>query len=931
MTAESEVGHRVGSADSEHPDLPSALQLEVVDKSRFDPRMADVGQAEGALVRGRLIQRAHSGQVTRRKLLGWTGVGIASTAFESVTGHTEPGTRTAGSATVPESIMLVSSISSGSDITVPPPTGVPGTDTANILKALSSAAAGSAVIFQASATAVYAIDQELPVPRGVHLTGTGVAGQSSDGSTSLMPTLQQAAGTSLHCIAGSASYLAGLYGPMNPGKYPTYNALYGNGKQHHFGDSAIEIDHLAFDGQNGGTGTGNTAGHGVVLLSNGSSVHDCFFLDVANAAVVAADLNWAGVPCGDPTSENRIVANTIVNPSWFGIWITNTAGSAGCTDGVILNNIIVSPSQQRLTTGPVLNPSTVYLGSKGVYSEGLHLANAAGWWVAENHLEACPGTGIFANTTWGLHLVGNTVDGFGCYPTAHAVLAGLNIVTAGQEKTHPGFIIGNLVTAYEGANPFAPATPAPSTATFEYFKVTMQNSAGRKVEASYHSYLVEADNVAHQASQLPAPIAGASISAGNPMKVVVPNGSTSGVQVGMGIADNLGLIPAGAKVKQIVPGVGTALDAILLTVAATPGTGDTVSFTGPTSIGWTYVNSLFDSILQVNRTNETTTGTIQAQPVISITTTPPPVGSTVPVITIIDPAERVGSLQFTPTIPPSPGQVLVAAAGSASWKSVTVPLASEAPAGGVLSGAYPAPVLSPDAVTVISRSGSVALPPWATTFRVTCVGGGGGGGGGASGLGGGGGAAGTTVEHLVNAVVPATMTVTVGDAGVGGAAGAGTANGTDGAAGGSTVVGLGGFTLGAPGGPGGSGAASGTTPTPGGAYGGSSGTTSPVGSGSGGGASGQAGGDPFSFSPGGGGGGGGATALRGGSGGGSGAPDVGGAAGATGASTNAVGRPGSGASAPGAGGGGGGGGSSAAAGGAGGEGSGGFVIVEVVR
>ena len=797
--------------------------------------------------------------------------------------------------------------------------------------ALSGAAPGSTVVFQASATAVYAIDQELPVPRGVRLTGTGVAGESSDGSTSLMPTLQQAAGTSLHCIAGSASYLAGLYGPKKPGKYPTYDSLYGNGKQRRFADSAIEVDHLAFDGQNGGTGTGNTAGHGVVLLSNGSSVHDCFLLNIANAAVVAADLNWAGVPCEDPTFENRIVANTIVNPAWYGIWITNTAGSAGCTDGIIQDNIIASPSQQRRSSGPVLSPSTLTSGGKGLYSEGLHLANAAGWWVADNHLEACPGNGVYANTTWGLHLVGNTVDGFGCCPTANAVVAGFNIVTAGQEKTHPGFIIGNLVAAYEGANPFAPATPAPYTTTFAYFKMSMQTSPGRKVEASYHSYVVEADNVAHQASQMPAPIAGASIPAGNPQKVSVPNGSSIGVQVGMGITDALGLIPAGVKVKQVVPGVGTAPDALLLTVAATPGAGLTVSFTGPTSIGWTYENDLFDSVLQVNRTNETITGTIQAQPVVSITTAPPPVGSTAPVITIVDPAEHTGGLVLAPTTPPSAGQILVAAAGSASWASVAVPLAPSAPAGGALSGAYPAPVLSPDAVTVVTRSGSVELPPWATTFRVTCVGGGGGGGGGAPGLGGGGGAAGTTVEQLVDAVAPATLTVTVGEAGVGGAAGAGTSNGTDGASGGTTEVVLGGVTVGAPGGPGGAGANSRSTSTPGGAYGGNPGTTSPVGSGSGGGASGQAGGDPFSFSPGGGGGGGGATALDGGSGGGSGAPDVGGAAGVTGASPSGVGLAGGDASVPGAGGGGGGGGATAAAGGAGGDGSEGFAIVEVVR
>ncbi len=846
----------------------------------------------------------------------------------TVVGRSGPAIGTALGGTPRDAIEL-SATTHNPEYVVAPPTGVAATDTANILKTLSQAVAGASVVLQGSSTAVYVINQELPIPRGVRLTGFGATSELSGGSSALLPTIRQAAGVSLHCMAGSANYLAGLYGPANPGLYPAYNSLYPKAAagQYQSAFSAIEVDHLAFDGQNGGTGSGNTSGHGVVFLTNGSSVHDCYFLNIAQAAVVAADVNWAGKPGGKGTFENRIFDNTIINPGWYGVWVTNTPHSAGCTDGYILKNIIVSPSQQRRSTGPVINPAT------GLCSEGIHLANAAGWWVSDNHLEACPGNGLYCNTTWGLHLMDNTVDGFGCYPTADTVFNGFNVLVAGQEKTHPGFIIGNLAAAYEGANPYAPDMPAPYSTTFNYFKISMQTSAGTKVQSSYHSYLAMADNVAHQASsQLPAPISGASIPAGNLNKVSVPNGSTAGVEVGMGIADSLALIPSNSKVKSVTPGTGTAPDTILLTVAASgPGTGDTVSFIGPKTVGWSFVNDFYNSILQVNRTNETTTGTIEAVPVQSITSTPPGKGQTTPVITIIDPAASAAGLPVDPNDVPTGGEVLVAAAGSASWQSVSAAMAPDPPAGGFLSGTYPDPWFCPSAVTILTESGTVALPEWATVFRVVCVGGGGGGGGGTSGLAGGGGASGTSVEQVIENGTATTLEVTIGTGGDGGGAGSGSSAGEVGSPGGTTQVVLGQVTMAASGGPGGSGAVPGTATAPGGAYGGSAGTTTLIVSGSSGGAAGQAGGDPFVFSPGGGGGGGNASSGSGGGGGGGGTPAVGGSPGATGSATSGVGQAGFDAAAPGAGGGGGGSGSSTSAGGAGGDGFDGFVIVEVVR
>jgi hypothetical protein len=870
-------------------------------------------------------------RVTRRRLLGWSGAGLAGGAALAVAGRAGaasplPGVRSA--AALPSAITLDAQVTT-QQIFVPPPTGKAATDMVNILQALSNALAGTAVVLQSSPSAVYAIDQELPIPRGVRLTGTGVTSEKSGGSTPPMPTLRQAANTPLQTIVASAAFLAGLYGPGNPGKYPQFNHLYNNGKTRRPADSAIEVDHVAFDGQNGGTGTGNTEGHGVVLFSNGSDVHDCYFVNIANAAIVAADFNSAGEPCSVQTFENRIHDNTIINPGWFGIWVTYTKGSDGCTDGYIVNNIVVSPSQQQRSAGPNLNPSSAK------YYEALHLANAAGWWVAENFLQACPGDGSFFNTTWGLHLVGNTVDGFGCYPQARKSYSGFNVTTAGQTKTHPGFIIGNLAAAYEVANPFAPGMQAPATATFAYFKLSMQSTAGSRPEPSYTAYVVEADNVAHQASQMPPPIADATIPPGNLNKVSVPQGSTAGVKVGMGITDSLGLLPSGDTVKSVTAGTGSNPDVILLTKGATgAASGDTVSFTGPITVAWTYVNELTNAGMQVNRTNETATGTIQTVPVFVLPSKPPASGK-MPTITLIDPADYAGGEYINPLDPPTQpfGQIIVAggtAAGTAAWESATVSGGGSTVAGGVLSGDFPNPTFAPETVTTVSETGSVSLPPWATRVRITCVGAGGGGGGGATRMGGGGGAAGTAVEQVVETGGASTVEITIGSGGAGGTEGTSTTSGGSGTDGGTTEIQLGSVTIIAGGGVGGAGAAPGSTAAPGAAYGAGPGTTTTVASGSSGGGSGLPGGNPFYFSPGGGGGGGTAGSGQGGGGGGAGSAAAGGTAGVTGSGSSSAGGAGVAATTPGAPGGGGGGSVSSAAGGVGGAGADGFVVIDVV-
>jgi hypothetical protein len=890
--------------------------------------MAQALQAQYAALQSRRGSEGRSAAVwlSRRRMLQLTGAGLAGGAVLGAFGAPS----LAGASTLSAVARPASSTVGKADgpvIYVPAPTGGAETDTPNILRCLSKAGSGSTVVFQTSATEVYSINQELPVRRGVRLTGMGAAAQRSPGGSVLptMPTLQQAADTDLHCIVGSQNYLSGLYGPSNPGRYPQYDKLYNDGEVLRVVYSAIEVDHLAFDGQNGGAGSGNTMGHALVFMTYGANIHDNYILNAANTGLYMSDENYLGQGAINENHENRIQDNTIVNPGWWGIRVDNDPGGAGgSTDGHILNNIILSPSKQQSSSGPVLQ------SIKQPY-EAIHMENAAGWWIVNNLMVACPGNGIYTNTTGGLHLDYNTIDGFGCYPKEHQTYVGMNITTAGQTKLHPGRVIGNVVVAYEAANPYSPATQAKLSNVYQYFKISMQIDVGRLAQPSYDAYPISADNVAHQGSQPPGPVPNANIP--HTDIVTVPQGASAGVLVGMGISDALDLIKPGTMVTKVVPGTGANPDTIYLSSRAVrTATDDTVSFRGPTSVAWTYVNALASANMWVHRSNDVCTGSITAKPVITIV---PTSGQPTPTVTLWDTEYYAGGAYIDyPSETASAGQIITASgtAGSATW----APDSSEVnrAAGGVLEGDLPDPTFSPDLVTTLTSSGTYTVPTLASLLHISGVGGGGGGGGGTVGtnrqVGGAGGAAGTTAEQIINVTGGSTLTVTIGAGGSAGPAGTSGRTGGAGGAGGTTTVSGQGVAVAAGGGPGGSGAAQGTEAVNGGAYGAPPGETSNSPTASSGGYSGQYGGSPYGLSPGGGGGGGGVYRTKGGGGGGAGTAQDGGGNGGSGASSNPSGQSGGSAGSPGCPGGGGG---SAAAGGtagAGGSGASGFVVIRVV-
>jgi hypothetical protein len=410
--------------------------------------------------------------------------------------------------------------------------------------------------------------------------------------------------------------------------------------------------------------------------------------------------------------------------------------------------------------------------------------------------------------------------------------------------------------------------------------------------------------------------------------VTFPVTVSSLLQQGMSVSDSLGYIPSGSYIGNVGTDTITLVNAHGSAVNATGSSHtDTVSFPGPTSVGWTYVNDVAGSTLTIDRTNELISPTVSATPVTAGT------GS----VTVKDPVNYAGGLAVTGT--PTAGQTIVATSTTAAQWGAPPAGVLTGPAGGVLGGDYPNPTFASGLTTVLSASGTYDIPTAASVLRITCVGGGGGGGGGGAALvnmaqvGGAGGAAGVTSVQVVPVSTNTQLVVHVGTPGTGGVGAKGggdTAGGAGGGGGPSSVTGSGISVRGGGGGGGQAGQGASTTAVHGAAYGAPGNVYTATASGGSGGSSGLDGGFPVSLSTGGGGGGGTGGSSLGGGGGSAGSPSGLASAGKTGGNSSTSGGTGASATAMGGPGGGGGGGVLGGAGGAGGAGAPGYVIIEVV-
>ena len=613
--------------------------------------------------------------LSRRRLLALTSTGIvtgavASSVMESPTvGAASPFAfgQTQRHPVGPDTVLATTGPTG--TLVAPLPTGVPATDTANLLQVLGQATPGTSVVLQCLAATSYVVDQELPIPPGVRLTAQGATSEGGSfppgAPGGYMATLSQSPGSSLLCTVASAGYLAGLYGPSAPGKYPAYLGLYNNGTAATASDGAVEIDHIAFDGKNGGERAGNTVGHAIVLFSSGSRVHDCYIFDTPQIGIQVADANHAGTPGTGSFADNRIVDNKFFNNGRQAIVVQSTPGTSGCIDGYLTNNVIVAPSKTWPTViggTPNLDPST------GAPYEAVRLEVAAGWWVANNHPYQVPGTAWYLACIWGLHFVDNSTDDFGAIPLNGVTYVGYDFYLSAPVQNpapplHPAFINGNQLSAYEGFNTNnhnagVGNRAANATNAFLYYRITMQAASQQNPMPA--SYVEHSDNSAHQDSPPAQSIPGATVTSGA-STITFPVNVTTLLQPGMNVSDatNPGLIPAntfiGAVSGSSIALVNAAGQPVGATGPSSAG-GDTIAFPAPLSVGWTYVNQLAGSTLVVSRTNEIISPSVAASPAISGP------GS----VSLIDPANFASGIRVSGL--PTAGQTIVAtSASTAVW------------------------------------------------------------------------------------------------------------------------------------------------------------------------------------------------------------------------------------------------------------------------
>ena len=442
-------------------------------------------------------------------------------------------------------------------------------------------------------------------------------------------------------------------------------SAYNNGTPNTTGDGAIEIDHIAFDGRNGGEGTGNTVGHAIVLYSEGSRVHDCYIFDTPQVGIVVSDVNYAGTVGTGSFADNRIIDNKFFNNGQQSVHVVSTPGTMGCIDGYLANNVIVAASKTWPTVSggvPNLNPQT------GMPYEAVRLEVAAGWWVVNNHPYQVSGSAWYINCIWGLHFVDNSTDDFGAVPVNGATYVGYDFYLSAPVQNpapslHPAFINGNQLSAYEGFNTNnhnagVGNRSANSTISFLYYRITMQAASQQNPMPA--SYIEHSDNSAHQDSQPAQSIAGATVVSGA-STVTFPSNVSTLLQMGMSVTDvtNPSLIPAGTFIGAVSGSSITLVDASGNPVAATGKSsagGDTIAFPGPRSIGWTYINQLAGSTLVVSLTNEIVSPTVSSAPAVS------GAGS----VSLIDPANFAGGVRITGL--PTAGQTIVATSSStAVW------------------------------------------------------------------------------------------------------------------------------------------------------------------------------------------------------------------------------------------------------------------------
>lgn len=262
-------------------------------------------------------------------------------------------------------------------------------DTAAIQNALDAAPAGGTCLFPPPPVC-YLISAPLQIPHGVSVVGP-VASRPGKPRTARVPT------PATLKVAPKANLDAVLTDTVFTGSAPVPRP-----------SSAICIRGMVIDG-NAAQQTGGL-GHGIALLTQGSSIEACGIQNTYGSGIVFADQNVSGNEVSGAASqvENGIYRCNVYQPGISGIVVQHNVGKL--TDGYIYDCIIDMNS-----------------GGSGV---GMDIVTTGGWRVAYNHCYATPGNCFQLRNCSAAWIQSNYADNFGRAGVRGATYCGFQVTLA---------------------------------------------------------------------------------------------------------------------------------------------------------------------------------------------------------------------------------------------------------------------------------------------------------------------------------------------------------------------------------------------------------------------------------------------------------------------------------------------------------------------
>jgi hypothetical protein len=248
--------------------------------------------------------------------------------------------------------------------------------------ALATLVPGTELVLQATASAPYWIDQPIAVLPGTGICGPALQMPQYTTNSTVTPSggaiIKTVAGFTGKCMISSTGYLAGGITPAP--------------------DEPIHVHDLVLDGSNGGSSSGNTIGHGVVIMSHHSQVERVWFANIAQSALVLLNRNslaaqgtgaldgtqtiitvatgsTSGLTNGDaitvynPLAINGITTTTVSSFSSTTITMNGAAGFTGNSFPIFWET---APTSSYCTTGALVENKISDLwitnaGEKGVW------------------------------------------------------------------------------------------------------------------------------------------------------------------------------------------------------------------------------------------------------------------------------------------------------------------------------------------------------------------------------------------------------------------------------------------------------------------------------------------------------------------------------------------------------------------------------------